>query len=329
MPQLSIKDLTVTYGSDDYAVTPLDRFNLYITEGTLAVLLGPSGCGKTTLLSCLSGIQRPTSGVIRFGDVEVTSLERADLGTYRRHSVGIVFQAYNLVPSLDATENVMVPLRTSGIKRAQAKEQALALLDQVGLGERSHHRPSSLSGGQQQRVAIARGLALDPPLIVADEPTASLDHVQVEVVLRILRSLTARGRTIIVSTHDSRMIPLADQLVEMQPHIHPTGDRTSDDQKYAAGETIFERESVGDRIYDIVEGTVEITRKRLDGTRARLALLSAGDQFGEMGPLFDLPRSASARAVSPVRVVAYTVEAFRAKYGGEHLMSLVGRSSGM
>jgi putative ABC transport system ATP-binding protein len=327
VPQLSIKDLTVTYGRDDYAVTPLDGFNLRITEGTLAVLLGPSGCGKTTLLSCLSGIQRPTSGVIRFGDVEVTSLERAELSTYRRHRVGIVFQAFNLVPSLDATENVMVPLRTSGKKRAEAKARALALLDQVGLSERAHHHPSSLSGGQQQRVAIARALALDPPLIVADEPTASLDHVQVEVVLRILRSLTARGRTVIVSTHDSRMIPLADQLVEMQPHIHPTGYRASVEEQYGAGDTIFEHESVGDRIYEIVEGTVEIVRKRPDGTEARLALLSSGDQFGEMGPLFDLPRSASARAASPVRVVAYTVEAFRTKYGGEHLMSLVGRSS--
>ena len=328
MPQLSIKDVTVTYGRDDYAVTPLDKFNLEVAEGTLAVLLGPSGCGKTTLLSCLSGIQRPTNGVIRFGDVEVTGLERGELGTYRRHTVGIVFQAFNLVPSLDATENVIVPLRTSGMKGAAAKERALALLDQVGLRDRAHHHPSSLSGGQQQRVAIARALALDPPLIVADEPTASLDHVQVEVVLRILRRLTGRGRTVIVSTHDNRMIPLADQLVEMQPHVHPTDDRPAIDQHFGAGETIFEQESVGDRIYEITEGTVEIVRRRPDGTEGRLALLSPGDQFGEMGPLFDLPRSASARAASPLRVVAYTVDAFRAKYGGERLMSLVGRSSG-
>src|SRR6516165_7703599 len=310
MPQLSIKDVTVTYGRDDYAVTPLDKFNLEVAEGTLAVLLGPSGSGKTTLLSCLSGIQRPTNGVIRFGDVEVTGLESGELGSYRRHTVGIVFQAFNLVPSLDATENVMVPLRTSGMKRAEARARALALLDQVGLSERAHHHPSSLSGGQQQRVAIARALALDPPLVVADEPTASLDHVQVEVVLRILRSLTSRGRTVIVSTHDNRMIPLADQLVEMQPHVHPTGDRASVDQDHGPGETIFEQDSVGDRIYEIVEGTVEIVRRRPDGTETRLALLSTGDQFGEMGPLFDLPRSASARATSSVRVVGYTVEAF-------------------
>jgi putative ABC transport system ATP-binding protein len=125
------------------------------------------------------------------------------------------------------------------------------------------------------------------------------------------------------------MIPLADQLVEMQPHVHPTGDRASVDQDHGPGETIFEQDSVGDRIYEIVEGTVEIVRRRPDGTETRLALLSTGDQFGEMGPLFDLPRSASARATSSVRVVGYTVEAFRAKYGGEHLMSLVGRSTGV
>jgi putative ABC transport system ATP-binding protein len=114
----------------------------------------------------------------------------------------------------------------------------------------------------------------------------------------------------------------------MQPHVHPTGDRPALDRHFGAGETIFEQESVGDRIYEILEGTVEIVRRRPDGKEVRLALLSPGDQFGEMGPLFDLPRSASARAASPLRVVAYTVDAFRAKYGGERLMSLVGRSSG-
>jgi putative ABC transport system ATP-binding protein len=328
MPDLVVKDLTVTYGRDDYIVSPLDGFDLGVTEGTLAVLLGPSGCGKTTLLSCLSGIQRPTSGVIRFGDVEVTQLEGAKLGAYRRQSVGIVFQAFNLVPSLDATENVMVPLTTSGVKRADARARALTLLGQVGLGDRTHYHPANLSGGQQQRVAIARALALDPPLIVADEPTASLDHVQVEVVLRILRSLTGRGRTVIVSTHDNRMLPLADQLVEMQPHAHPSGGQAAVEERYEAGQIVFEQESFGDRIYEIMEGSVEIFRLRPDGTEARLAVLSAGDQFGEMGPLFDLPRSASARAMSPVRLIGYTVDAFRTKYGGDHLKSLVGRSSG-
>jgi len=327
MSGLSIKALNVTYGRGDCAVTPIDGLDLDVAAGTLAVLLGPSGCGKTTLLSCLSGIQQPSGGMIRFDDVEVTGLHGAELDAYRRHTVGIVFQAFNLVPSLDATENVMVPLRTAGVKRAEAKKRARALLDEVGLGDRVRHRPSNLSGGQQQRVAIACALAMDPPLIVADEPTASLDHTQVETVLRILRSLTARGHTVIVSTHDNRLIPLADQLLEMQPHVHPTAGGPRVDEHYCAGDVIFEQESVGDRIYDIVEGTVEIVRRGPDGTETRLACLSAGNQFGEMAPLFDLPRSASARATSRVRVLAYTVDAFRARYGGAHLIAMVGRNS--
>jgi putative ABC transport system ATP-binding protein len=266
--------------------------------------------------------------MISFGDVEVTGLQGAELDRYRRHTVGIVFQAFNLIASLNATENVMVPLRSAGMKRAEAKARARALLDEMGLSDRAGHHPSSLSGGQQQRVAIARALALDPPMIVADEPTASLDHTQVETVLRILRGLTARGRTVIVSTHDDRLIPLADQLREMQPHVHPTAGGPNLDQQYRAGEVIFEQESVGDRIYEIVEGEVEIVRRQPDSTETRLAYLSVGDQFGEMGPLFDLPRSASARAASRVCLMAYTVDSFRARYGGEHLMAMVGRSSG-
>ena len=120
---LSIKDLNVTYGRGDCAVTPVDGLDLEVSAGALAVLLGPSGCGKTTLLSCLSGIQRPTSGMIRFGDVEVTGLHGAELDAYRRHTVGIVFQAFNLVASLDAAENVMIPLRTAGMKRGTRRRE--------------------------------------------------------------------------------------------------------------------------------------------------------------------------------------------------------------
>ena len=163
--------------------------------------------------------------------------------------------------------------------------------------------------------------------MVADEPTASLDHVQVEVVLRILRSLTDRGRTLLVSTHDPRLIPLADQLIEMQPHAAPTPGGPAVEVTCAAGDVLFEQESVGDRIYEIVEGSIDITHDRPDGTFRVLATLGAGDQFGEMGPLFDLPRSATARATGPTRLTAYTVDGFRAKYGGAHLMDLVARTS--
>ena len=193
MGDLSIQDLVVEYSSGGYAVRPLDGFNLDVAAGSLVILLGPSGCGKTTLLSCLGGILKPTSGAIKFGDVDVTSLDAKALSKYRRETVGIVFQAFNLVPSLTALENVMVPLRSAGMSRHAAREKAEQLLARVGLEDRMTHRPGDLSGGQQQRVAVARAIALDPPLIVADEPTAHLDFIQVEEVLRLIREL-ASGR---------------------------------------------------------------------------------------------------------------------------------------
>jgi len=218
-------------------------------------------------------------------------------------------------------------LRAAGVPRAEARERAEALLADVGLAERVTHHPDSLSGGQQQRVAIARALALDPPLIVADEPTASLDHVQVEVVLRILRSLTDRGRTVIVSTHDTRLIPLADELIEMQPHASASPGGPAVDVSCAPGEVVFEQESVGDRIYEILEGSVEIVQTQPDGSSTVLVTLGPEAQFGEMGPLFDLPRSATARAVTAARMRAYTVEGYRAKFGGARLMDLVAQTS--
>src|SRR6478672_1923479 len=175
MGKLHINDLVVEYSSGGYAVRPIDGLNLEVSAGSLAILLGPSGCGKTTLLSCLGGILKPTSGSIHVGDIDVTGLSRSALTEYRRHTVGIVFQAFNLVPSLTAEENIVVPLRAVGTPRQEAKERAKALLEMVDLSHRSHHRPADLSGGQQQRVAVARALALDPPFILADEPTAHLD----------------------------------------------------------------------------------------------------------------------------------------------------------
>jgi putative ABC transport system ATP-binding protein len=327
MATVEIDQLVVSYGRDDYTVTPIDHFDLTVQQGQLALLLGPSGCGKTTLLSCLSGILRPTSGTITVGGTEITGLDQGGLGQYRRSTVGIVFQAFNLVPSLDATENVMVPLRAAGRSRSDARARALELLDSVGLSDRAKHHPGSMSGGQQQRVAIARALALDPALIVADEPTANLDHVQVETVLRILRGLTARGCTVVVSTHDHRLIPLADQLVEMQPDATPVAGNSTEESHLAAGEVLFEQGSFGDRIYDISEGQIEILHVAPDGVEHTWARLGPGEQFGEMGALFRLPRSGTARAVTASTVVAYTVPAFHAHFGPERAMELVARSS--
>ena len=222
MGDLSIQNLTVEYASGADTVRPIDGLNLDVAAGSLVILMGPSGCGKTTLLSCLGGILRPSGGAIKFGDVDVTSLDARGLSTYRRETVGIVFQAFNLVPSLTAIENVMVPLSSTGISRRAAHKRAGQLLARVGLEDRLSHRPGDLSGGQQQRVAVARAIALDPPLILADEPTAHLDFIQVEEVLRLIRELASGDRMVVVATHDSRILPLADRVVELVPDFAST-----------------------------------------------------------------------------------------------------------
>ena len=141
MGDLSIQNLVVEYSSGGYALRPIDGLSLDVSAGSLAPLLGPSGCGKTTLLSCLGGILRPKSGAIKFGDVDVTALRARELSMYRRHTVGIVFQAFNLVPSLTARENVMVPMRAAGMSHPAAHQRAGELLTRVGLRDRMSHRP--------------------------------------------------------------------------------------------------------------------------------------------------------------------------------------------
>lgn len=307
---LTVEDLVVEYRSGDYVLRPVDHLDLDWKPGSLVLLLGPSGCGKTTLLSCLGGMLTPTSGSIRLGDTEVTGLSGAALNSYRRDRVGFVFQAFNLIPSLDALDNVMAPLRTARVPRAERRARATALLEQVGLGERLHHRPADLSGGQQQRVAIARALALDPPLILADEPTAHLDYIQVEETLKLIRSLASDERIVVVSTHDERMIPLADEVVEMVPKF--LDDDTEPERvTLAAGDVLFDQGSWGSLVYVIDSGSIDIERDDVSGTTERLTTLEAGSYFGETGPMFGLQRSARARARTDAVVTGYPLRVFR------------------
>src|SRR5271165_3327131 len=264
MGDLSIQDLVVEYSSGGNALRPINGLSLDVPAGSLLILLGPSGCGKTTLLSCLGGILRPKSGAIKFDDVDVTALEGGALAKYRRDKVGIVFQAFNLVPSLTAIENVMIPIRAAGMSRAWARRRAEELLTRVNLSDRMKHRPGDLSGGQQQRVAVARAIALDPPLILADEPTAHLDFIQVEEVLRLIRSLAQGDRVVVVATHDSRMLPLADRVVELTPALAST-NRPPETVRLKAGEMLFEQSTMGKLIYLLSAGELDIVRELADG----------------------------------------------------------------
>jgi putative ABC transport system ATP-binding protein len=314
MADLRIKDLVVEYASSQETVRPIDELSLDVPAGSLAILLGPSGCGKTTLLSCLGGILRPTAGRIEFGDIDLTALDANALSDYRRNTVGIVFQAFNLVPSLTALENVMVPLRAAKVPKKQAHERAEELLTRVGLAHRMSHRPGDLSGGQQQRVAVARAIALDPPLLIADEPTAHLDYIQVEEVLTLIRDLASGERVVVVATHDTRMLPLADRVVELVPHTD-ADEHGPETVTLKAGETLFEQGTMGDSIYLVSTGEVELIRELEGGGEEVLKVAGADDYFGEMGPLFALPRSATARARTDTTVVGYSVQSFRELLG--------------
>jgi putative ABC transport system ATP-binding protein len=314
-PDLTVTGLTVAFSSNGYVVRPIDGLSFRVGDGELAVLLGPSGCGKTTLLSCLAGLLTPTAGSVDLGGVEVTSLRAGALNAYRSRTVGIVFQSFNLIPSLSARGNVMVPLRLAGIGRSQARARAEALLSAVDLMDRSGHRPQELSGGQQQRVAIARALAHDPPLVLADEPTAHLDYVQVEGVLRLIRSLASPGRTVVVATHDDRLAELADRVVELQPSGRATATgpvRVT----LGAGEVLFEQGDPSDLVYVVESGRLEVFLQTGDGRRERIVVVPAGGYVGELGPLLKLRRSASVAALEPTVLTGYDVAEFRHRFPG-------------
>ena len=321
---LDVRNVTVEFSSGDYVVRALDDLSFHAPSGELVLLLGPSGSGKTTLLSCLAAILRPTSGEISFGDNLVTSLSGRALNSYRQRTVGIVFQSFNLVPSLTALENVDSPLRAGATKPRAARERARELIELVGLSDRAHHRPGDLSGGQQQRVAIARALAFDPPLLLADEPTAHLDYTQVEVVLRILRGLAQPGRAVVISTHDERIIPLADRVVHLMPERATA--REPKRRKLRAGEVLFEERTRGELIYLVDSGEIEIVRQRARGGEEVLARYGPKEYFGELAPLLGFPRAGTARARKETMVTGLTVPEFRQMVGSAKMATLLGKA---
>jgi len=213
--KLVINNLTIAYRGAAQTVRPVEAFDLTVDTGELVLLHGPSGCGKTSLLSAIAGLLTPESGSIRFDDTDIVGLGGRAMLRHRRDRVGMVFQSFNLIPSLTAIENVAVVLTVAGVPTRHARARARALLTELGLEHRLDHRPGALSGGQQQRVAIARAMANQPQVLLADEPTANLDHTQIESVRSMLRTIADAGTTVIISTHDDRLGEVADRMVHM------------------------------------------------------------------------------------------------------------------
>jgi putative ABC transport system ATP-binding protein len=216
-PDIAVRctGVTKTYGTGNAKVVALRGIELDVHTGELLMLVGPSGCGKTTLISVIAGIldQDEGSCVVFEHDWQHMSLYAKT--RYRGHHIGFVFQAFNLLPTLTAAENVAVPLLINGGGRREAIRRAQEVLDRVGLGERAEAAPAQLSGGQQQRVAIARALVHDPKLIVCDEPTSALDHETGRQVMALLRQAAGKDRALIVVTHDARIFEFADRIAKM------------------------------------------------------------------------------------------------------------------
>jgi putative ABC transport system ATP-binding protein len=216
-PLVSISHLSKSYRRGDQVVPVLRDITLDIPRGDFIALMGPSGSGKSTLLNLIAGIDKPDDGTLLVGGEDITRLSEADLADWRASNIGFVFQFYNLMPVLNAFENVELPLLLTSLSRRERRERVETALALVGLAERMEHYPNELSGGQQQRVAIARALISDPTLIVADEPTGDLDRKSAEEVLALLRRLNSEmGKTIVMVSHDGNAVQSARHVTHLE-----------------------------------------------------------------------------------------------------------------
>jgi putative ABC transport system ATP-binding protein len=219
-PLVAIRDLSKYYVRGDQVIPVLVDIDLDVAVGDFVALMGPSGSGKSTLLNLIAGIDKPSSGEIRVGGVDIARLSDADLALWRSANVGFIFQFYNLMPVLTAFGNVELPLLLTSLSRSERRDRVDTALALVGLSDRATHLPNELSGGQQQRVAIARALITDPTLIVADEPTGDLDRTTAEEILALLERLNDElSKTIIMVTHDPKAAEKAHRLVHLEKGV--------------------------------------------------------------------------------------------------------------
>jgi putative ABC transport system ATP-binding protein len=213
---VDVQNVVKVYQRDSQQIKVLDGLSLEVPQGEFMALMGPSGSGKTTLLNLIAGIDRATSGRVSVAGTDLTPLSEGELAKWRSHHVGFIFQFYNLIPVLNAVENVELPLLLSNLSKKERRERALTALRIVGLADRSKHYPRQLSGGQEQRVAIARAIVTDPSVLVADEPTGDLDSKSAEEILDLMQTFNKEfGKTIVMVTHD----PRAASRAHVQRHL--------------------------------------------------------------------------------------------------------------
>ncbi len=302
----------------------LKSVDLQINAGEFVSVIGKSGSGKSTLLNMITGIDRPTTGEVYVNSTAVHELNENKMARWRGKNLGIVFQFFQLLPTISVIENIMLPMdfcRTYPMR--EREKRALSLLEMVELADHAYKLPTALSGGQQQRVAIARALANDPPVVIADEPTGNLDSKTADSVFELFKNLVAQGKTIIVVTHDSglakrteRTALIADgeivneyvakamSTLSREQLLQAT--RIAKEQHYEAGTMIFSEGTNADAFYIVTKGTVEVILPRLNQSDVVAVQLGPGKYFGEMEFFHEKKHRASIRAseAGPVEVLA-------------------------
>jgi putative ABC transport system ATP-binding protein len=215
VPVVEMRDITKVYGQGEAEVRAVDGVSLTVDQGEYVAIMGASGSGKSTLMNIIGALDVATSGTYRIDGVDIGDLDDDALSLVRNRRIGFIFQAFNLIPRMSAAANVELPLMYRGVRRGERRRRALAALEKVGLADRSHHQPNELSGGQQQRVAVARAVAMEPSLMLADEPTGNLDSRSTADVLDLLDEIHAEGKTIVIITHEDEVAARASRVVTL------------------------------------------------------------------------------------------------------------------
>lgn len=216
VPVVEMRDITKVYGQGEAEVRAVDGVSLTVDPGEYVAIMGASGSGKSTLMNIIGALDVATTGTYRIDGVDIGDLDDDALSLVRNRRIGFIFQAFNLIPRMSAVANVELPLMYRGVRRGERRQRALGALAQVGLTDRSHHQPNELSGGQQQRVAVARALAMEPSLMLADEPTGNLDSKSTADVLDLLDDIHNEGKTIVIITHEDEVAARADRVITLR-----------------------------------------------------------------------------------------------------------------
>jgi len=327
---IELQQVVKTYRSAAGDFTALKNVDLQIDGGEFVAVIGKSGSGKSTLINMITGIDRPTSGGVLVGDTAVHTLSEGELAEWRGRNVGVIFQFFQLLPTLTVIENLMLPMDFCHMySMRQRRERAMHLLEQVELVDHARKLPSALSGGQQQRVAIARAMANDPPILVADEPTGNLDSKTAESIFRLFEDLVDQGKTILMVTHDrdlaervTRTVIIADGEVieEYLAQVFPALDerqlvsatRSLERIKFPPGATIIQEGAPPENFYIVTKGQVEVHLKASNGQEFTVARMGPGQYVGEIELLRggDSIATVRASAEEAVEVAALDPEEF-------------------